>query len=49
MAQLRAEYKKQVMLGDVLTPHISVTEEGKLVVVLFNAQGAVCCIVALEK
>ncbi len=49
VAQLRAEYKKQVMLGDVLTPHISVTEEGKLVVVLFNAQGAVCCIVELEK
>ena len=49
VAQLRAEYKKQVMLGDVLMPHISVTEEGKLVVVLFNAQGAVCCIVELEK
>ena len=49
VAQLRAEYKKQVMLGDVLTPHISVTEEGKHVVVLFNAQGVVCCIVELEK
>ena len=47
-AQLRAEYKKQVLLGDVLTPYIS-TEEGKYVIVLKNIEDMVCCIVELEK
>lgn len=46
--QLRAEYKKQVMLGDVLTPHIS-AGDGKYVIVLKNAEDAVCCVVELEK
>lgn len=47
--QLRAEYKKQVLLGDTLIPHISRTVEGKHVVVLENRQGDVCCIVELEE
>lgn len=47
--QLRAEYKKQVLLGDVLTPYISSTDEGKHVVVLENAERDVCCIVELEE
>ena len=47
-AQLRAEYKKQVLLGDVLTPYIS-TEEGKYVIVLKNIEDKVCCVVELEK
>ncbi|MDE7248981.1 MAG: acyl-[acyl-carrier-protein] thioesterase, partial [Lachnospiraceae bacterium] len=47
--QLRAEYKKQVLLGDVLTPYISRTEEGKHVVVLENGEGDICCIVELEE
>lgn len=46
--QLRAEYKKQVMLGDVLTPYIS-AGDGKYVIVLKNAEDAVCCVVELEK
>ncbi|MBD5471405.1 MAG: acyl-[acyl-carrier-protein] thioesterase [Lachnospiraceae bacterium] len=47
--QLRAEYKKQVLLGDILTPHISRTDEGRHVVVLENGEGDVCCIVELEE
>lgn len=47
--QLRAEYKKQVLFGDVLTPHISRTDEGRHVIVLENAEGDVCCIVELEE
>lgn len=46
--QLRAEYKKQVMLGDTLHPWTASSEDGKYVVVLKNAEGAVCCIVELE-
>lgn len=47
-AQLRAEYKKQVLFGDVLTPYIS-AEGGKYVIVLKNAEDAVCCVVELMK
>lgn len=49
VVQLRAEYKKQVMLGEVLTPYISVTEDRKHVVVLQDAEGAVCCVVEFEE
>lgn len=49
VAQLRAEYKKQVMLGEVLTPYLSETEEGRHVVVLNNAEGDVCCVVELAE
>ncbi len=47
--QLRAEYKKQVMLGDILTPYTAVTEEGKYVVVLRDENDTVCCIVELQE
>ena len=47
--QLRAEYKKQVLFGDVLIPHISQTDEGRHVVMLENGEGDVCCIVELEE
>lgn len=47
--QLRAEYKKQVMLGEVLIPYTAVTEDEKFVVVLKNKEGAVCCVVELCK
>lgn len=47
--QLRAEYKKQVLFGNVLIPYISQTDEGRHVVVLENGEGDVCCIVELEE
>ena len=47
--QLRAEYKKQVLLGETLTPYTALTEEGKHVIVLKNTEDAVCCIVELEE
>ncbi len=45
--QLRAEYKKQVVLGDVLIPYTTVTEDNKFIVVLKDDGGTVCCIVEL--
>lgn len=45
--QLRAEYKKQVVLGEVLVPYTASVEEGKSVVVLRDDKGAVCCAVEL--
>ena len=45
--QLRAEYKKQVMLGDVLIPYTASVEDGKWVIVLKDKEGALCCIVEL--
>lgn len=47
--QLRAEYKKQVYLNDVLIPCIAVTDDGKEVVTLKDKDGAVCCIVEIER
>ena len=47
--QLRAEYKKQVHLGDVLTPYTALTEEGKHVIVLKDTTAAICCVVELEE
>ncbi|MCM1126232.1 MAG: thioesterase [Lachnospiraceae bacterium] len=49
IAQLRAEYKRQVLLGEVLTPHISRTQEGRHVVVLYNSEGDVCCVTEFEE
>ena len=46
--QLRAEYKKQVYLNDVLVPYVSETEDGKYVVVLKDQDENICCIVELE-
>ena len=45
--QLRAEYKKQVMLGEVLIPCTAALEDGKSVVVLKDDKGVVCCAVEL--
>ncbi|MCI8938030.1 MAG: acyl-[acyl-carrier-protein] thioesterase [Lachnospiraceae bacterium] len=47
--QLRAEYKKQVMLGDVLTPYTKETEDGSYVIVLKDAEENVCCTVELQE
>lgn len=49
VGQLRAEYKKQVMLGDVLVPYIAYTEDERCVVALKDKEGMVCCIVELKE
>ena len=49
VAQLRAEYKKQVLLGEILTPHLSRTCEGRHVIVLENSGKDICCVVELEE
>lgn len=46
--QLRVEYKKQVLLGEVLTPYIGETE-GKTVVVLRDRENKDCCVVEFSK
>lgn len=46
--QLRAEYKRQVVLGDTLTPWMVETEDQKIVVVLKDQADSICCIVELE-
>lgn len=47
--QLRAEYKKQVMLGDVLIPYTRKMEDGKYVIVLKDEEENVCCTVELQE
>ncbi len=47
--QLRAEYKKQVVLGDVLIPYIMATENGKSFIVLKDEEDQICCIVELQE
>lgn len=47
--QLRAEYRKQVYLGDVLIPYVASSGDGRQTVVLRGEDDAVCCIVELEK
>lgn len=49
VSQLRAEYKKQAVLGDVLTPFIAETEDGCCVVSLRDQEGAVSCVVELQE
>ena len=49
VGQLRAEYKKQVVLGDVLIPCTADTEDGRCVVTLRDNAGTVCCVVELEQ
>ena len=48
VAQLRAEYKKQSHLNDVLIPHTALVGDGIYVVALKNPEGEVCCIVELQ-
>lgn len=47
--QLRAEYKKQVILGDVLIPYTKKMEDGKYVIVLKDEEDNICCIVELQE
>lgn len=47
--QLRAEYKRQVILGDRLIPWTTETEDGKSVVVLKDQTDNICCIVELQE
>ncbi len=47
--QLRAEYKKQVYLNDVLIPFTGKTETGDDVVVLKDRDDNICCIVELQE
>lgn len=44
ICEMRAEYRKQVFLGDVLSPYVT-EEEGKVTVVLRNQEQAVCTVV----
>lgn len=48
LKQLRAEYKRQVVLGDTLTPWMGETEDQKYVVVLKDQADNICCIVELQ-
>lgn len=46
--QLRAEYKKQSRLHDVLIPHTALVGDDLYVVALKTPEGEVCCIVELK-
>lgn len=47
--QLRAEYKKQSFLGDVLVPYVGQTEDGRYVIVLKDKEDAASCIVEIQE
>jgi acyl-ACP thioesterase len=47
--QLRAEYKRQVVLGDTLTPWMARTEDDRRIVVLKDQTDNICCIVELQE
>ena len=47
--RLRAEYKKQSHLNDVLIPYTALAGDDIYVVVLKNPEGEVCCIVELQE
>lgn len=47
--QLRAEYKKQVYLNDILVPYISEAEAGTYVVTLKDKEDNICCVVELQE
>lgn len=47
--QLRAEYKKQVYLNDILIPYISYAHDDRDIVVLKDEEGNICCIVELQE
>ncbi len=48
-SQLRVEYKKQVVLGDVLMPELALTADHKRVIALKNQDDEICCIVELQE
>ncbi len=47
--QLRTEYKKQSFLGDILTPYVTASEDGRYVIVLKDAEEAVSCIIEIQE
>lgn len=47
--QLRAEYKKQALLGDVLFPSIASGNQGQHIVELKDRDKRVCCIVEIQE
>lgn len=47
--QLRAEYKKQAYLHDVLTPYAAASEEGTYVVVLKDKEDSITCVVEIQE
>ncbi|MCM1136462.1 MAG: thioesterase [Clostridium sp.] len=47
--QLRAEYKKQVMLGEELIPYTAALEDGKTAAALKDREGTVCCVVEVQE
>ncbi len=47
--QLRAEYKKQSYLNEVLTPYVAASEEGIYVVVLKDEQDSITCVVEIQE
>lgn len=47
--QLRAEYKKQAVRGEVLVPYMASLKDGGHVVVLKNEENVICCIVELQE
>ena len=49
IGQLRTEYKKQSYLGDVLTPYIAASAEGRYVIVLKDAEDAVSCVIEIQE
>ena len=49
ISQLRVEYKKQVLLGDMLIPYTAVTEGGRDVIELKDKDGDICCVVELQR
>lgn len=47
--QLRAEYKKQMFLNDILVPYVSDTQDGRHIVILKDEEENICCIVELQE
>lgn len=47
--QLRAEYKKQVYLNDILIPYVSYAHDDRDIIVLKDKEGNICCIVELQE
>lgn len=47
--QLRAEYKKQKFLNDILVPYVSNIQDGKHIVVLKDEEDNICCVVELQE
>ena len=46
--EIRADYKKAAVLGDVLTPRVSVAQDREWTVVLEGSTGEICAVVWLR-